>query len=158
MNCPSRTDEPEGMGFNQSPNALAADLTTRQDLNGRANSRILRRIASSEVENVVEEEPGDSRERNGSEEKKVQGVVERMVARTGLSHVGRPSESLEVSDGHGRAASPLKKYSTSVLKIAKKFGKFVGPGFMVRLPLLLSITALEPWNHELCSTPIILLP
>ena len=40
MNCPSRTDEPpEHDGRNQSPSALAADLTTRQDLNGIVNLR-----------------------------------------------------------------------------------------------------------------------
>lgn len=40
MNCPSRTDEPlEYDGKNQSPSALAADLTTRQDLNGIVNLR-----------------------------------------------------------------------------------------------------------------------
>ena len=43
MNCPSRTDEPIGDGYNQNPPALAASLTTRQDLNGIANSRLLRR-------------------------------------------------------------------------------------------------------------------
>lgn len=40
MNCPSRTDEPpKHDGYNQSPSALAADLTTRQDLNGIVNLR-----------------------------------------------------------------------------------------------------------------------
>ncbi len=40
MNCPSRTDEPPVHdGKNQSPSALAADLTTRQDLNGIVNLR-----------------------------------------------------------------------------------------------------------------------
>ncbi|KAK4694462.1 hypothetical protein P7C71_g3126, partial [Lecanoromycetidae sp. Uapishka_2] len=40
MNCPSRTDDvPEHDGYNQSPSALAADLTTRQDLNGIVNLR-----------------------------------------------------------------------------------------------------------------------
>jgi metal iron transporter len=140
MNCPSRTDEPEGMGFNQNPNALAADLTTRQDLNGRANSRLLRRIASSEVEAVVEDETGDSRERNSNKDKKVDGVVKRMVTRTGLSHVGRPRDTLQVSDRDGRGVFQLRKYSASVLEVLKKFGKFVGPGFMVSL-------------YRFCSTP-----
>jgi metal iron transporter len=138
MNCPSRTDEPKGTGFNQNPNALAADLTTRQDLNGRANSRILRRIASSEVETVVEDEPGDETERNGNEDKNVEGVVERMVTCTGLSHVGRPRETLQVSEGNRLEVSHLKKYSASVLEVLKKFGKFIGPGFMVRLYLFCS--------------------
>ncbi|KIW85555.1 hypothetical protein Z517_00947 [Fonsecaea pedrosoi CBS 271.37] len=41
MNCPSRTDdvELEHPTWNQNPPDLAADLTTRQDLNGIANSR-----------------------------------------------------------------------------------------------------------------------
>ncbi|KAK3399563.1 Zip-domain-containing protein [Sordaria brevicollis] len=41
MNCPSRTDdaELEHPFWNQQPHYLAADLTTRQDLNGIANSR-----------------------------------------------------------------------------------------------------------------------
>lgn len=44
MNCPSRTDEVEWTpGWNQSPAWLAADLTTRQDLNGLINARELKR-------------------------------------------------------------------------------------------------------------------
>lgn len=40
MNCPSRNDDPlEHEGWNQSPPALAADLTTREDLNGKVNRR-----------------------------------------------------------------------------------------------------------------------
>ena len=136
MNCPSRTDEPEGEGFNQNPNALAADLTTRQDLNGRANSRVLRRIASSEVRNAVEDEPGDSRERNGGE-KMGEGVVERRVARTGLSHVGRPTDSIDAPEENGMrgAISPWRKHSMDVFNVVRKFGKFVGPGFMVSMEL-----------------------
>lgn len=44
MNCPSRTDEVEWTpGWNQNPAWLAADLTTRQDLNGLINARELKR-------------------------------------------------------------------------------------------------------------------
>jgi hypothetical protein len=41
MNYPSRNDDPSSKHptWNQSPPLLAADLTTRQDLNGIANSR-----------------------------------------------------------------------------------------------------------------------
>jgi hypothetical protein len=43
MNCPSRTDETiDHEGWNQNPSRLAADLTTRQDLNGITNSRAQR--------------------------------------------------------------------------------------------------------------------
>ena len=41
MNCPSRTEtDPTARdGWNQNPPALAAETTTREDLNGRANRR-----------------------------------------------------------------------------------------------------------------------
>lgn len=41
MNCPSRIDEALLLhpDWNQNPPFLAADLTTREDLNGRANER-----------------------------------------------------------------------------------------------------------------------
>jgi metal iron transporter len=140
MNCPSRTDEPEGTGFNQNPNALAADLTTRQDLNGRANSRLLRRIVSSEIQNVVEDESADTRERNANgNEKREAGVVESIVIRSVGSHVGSPRETLGVSGGdggNGRGGSCLKHYLTSAFDVVKKFGKFIGPGFMVSIYLV----------------------
>jgi len=40
MNYPSRTDDTGREGWNQNPPSLAADTTTRQDLNGLANSRL----------------------------------------------------------------------------------------------------------------------
>ena len=141
MNCPSRTEEPEGTGYNQNPNALAADLTTRQDLNGRANSRVLRRMASSiDVGDAVEDETGDLGAGNGREEDDEVGVVLESVVRrpSGLSEVGRPREDLVVSegiDGGGRSVHGFKGHSRSVWQVVKKFGKFVGPGFMVCVPL-----------------------
>ncbi|KAF8538723.1 transporter protein Smf2 [Trichophaea hybrida] len=42
MNCPSRTDDTGREGWNQNPPSLAADTTTRQDMNGLANSRLRR--------------------------------------------------------------------------------------------------------------------
>jgi metal iron transporter len=128
MNCPSRTDEPEDSGFNQSPNALAADLTTRQDLNGIANSRLLlRRTASSDVENVVVvvDEPGDLRERKAGENEKG-GIGEATLERTRAG-------SHEVAEGARGGGNGLVRTSTTVLEVLKKFGRFIGPGFMVSI-------------------------
>lgn len=49
MNCPSRTDDDVLLnpGWNQSPPCFAADLTTRQDMNGIANARELGDAADS---------------------------------------------------------------------------------------------------------------
>lgn len=118
MNCPSRTDEPEGTGFNQNPNALGADLTTRQDLNGIANSRILRRIASSDVENVVEDEPDGSQQRDDEKGGGARGGKE------GL-------RSSEGGEGGGRGGSVLWKWLMGLPHVLKTFASFVGPGFVV---------------------------
>jgi len=131
MNCPSRP-EPEGPGFNQNPNSLAADLTTRQDLNGIANSRILRRMAENEREsvNVVEDD------QYGANREKEQAVraPELMVR----SHVGTTtratSDGSRDSDSSGDGSSDTNISAKGFIKLPKvvvTFAKFVGPGFMV---------------------------
>ena len=138
MNCPSRTEEPEGTGYNQNPSALAADLTTRQDLNGMANTRVLRRIATGDVENVVERVPDD-------EVKKHDTVMmaKRVLTRSG--HVEETSStftSMNLTEGDGRRGSggevePLpvsKLWFKRLRKVVLTFGKFVGPGFMASVP------------------------
>lgn len=145
MNCPSRTDEPEGTGFNQNPSSLSADLTTRQDLNGIANARVLRRIASGDIENVVEQVPDDETKRK--KETSTMAKVD-LTSQTNAIPVGeRGMSSFEVvdlreddddrGDGAGRGGrwgkglhfSPtwMKDFGENVVK----FGKFVGPGFLV---------------------------
>ena len=151
MNCPSRTDEPEGTGFNQSPNALAADLTTRQDLNGRANSRVLMRIASPESEDVIEDALGDLREREAGVDVQGKGMLGRTLTRASLNSGGRLREPLGVPEGDSRMESSCfrwKKCSRGVLEVVKKFGKFIGPGFMVR------ITFKPPADHYLYASQL----
>jgi metal iron transporter len=146
MNCPSRTDEPEGTGFNQNPSALAADLTTRQDLNGIANSRILRRMQDAEIENLELDDPDGSTSKGG---KGKETAVETMknshvkYSHVGYSHVGSPAtavldfdgvhEDYGVGSGSGgnRGTNVSAKCLMRLRKVMVTFGKFVGPGFMV---------------------------
>ena len=160
MNCPSRTDEPEGAGFNQNPNALAADLTTRQDLNGRANSRELRRIASTDVENVVEDEIGDLGDRRGTGEggEKGEGMLRRTVTSSLSGTVRRPREVLLLAEGNESGEGGgnwWAKGLRSVFEAVKKFGKFIGPGFMVSVLLLVSLLRPRPFEDSaLLKSPI----
>jgi metal iron transporter len=131
MNCPSRTEEPEGTGFNQNPSSLSADLTTRNDLNGIANARVLRRIASSNVKSVAEHEPDEIAARK----KEIAEMAE--VALTGVgSHVGQRPAMSSFGDG-GADGQPMGAFGVSkqwimrLRKVLMHFGKFVGPGFMV---------------------------
>ncbi len=141
MNCPSRTEEPEGNGFNQNPSALSADLTTREDLNGMANTRVLRRIASSEVECVVERVGDDNIDAEGKT--KVPSKVV-LPSKVNVRHVGNGSgmsstfDILEAGNearegsGGGKGLNVSAQYFTKLGNVLMTFGKFVGPGFMVR--------------------------
>jgi hypothetical protein len=126
MNCPSRTDEPEGTGMNQNPNSLAADLTTREDLNGMANARILRR-SSSEIDRTLDDEPGESL---GDRKGRIARNKVRM-SQASDNQVDSPIDVSEGSGGGGRLASRLSRALTRTRKVIMKFGHFVGPGMMV---------------------------
>jgi metal iron transporter len=144
MNCPSRTEEPEGTGYNQNPSSLAADLTTRQDLNGIANTRVLRRIATGDVASVVEHVPDDDVNKNGSA-----GMAKKALTNDG--HVGQHLSSFEPvvlnEDGRGPGGEEGGRRMTTKLfrrlrKVVLTFGKFVGPGFMI------SVAYIDPGNYS----------
>jgi len=137
MNCPSRTEEPEGTGFNQNPSALAADLTTRQDLNGIANARLLRRVATGEIENVVEHLPDDDIKKTA--------VIAKMVLASDSHECDECErgmsgfEVVNLSDGDlyergadgGRSLPISSEWFMRLRAVVLKSAKFVGPGFMV---------------------------
>ncbi|QSZ35010.1 hypothetical protein DSL72_007872 [Monilinia vaccinii-corymbosi] len=163
MNCPSRTDEPlEGDGYNQNPNALANDLTTREDLNGRANGRALRRSLEDEgLESINDlvEDAGDGKgtvvgegragggvggvrggEGGGEEEEEKNGHVDVI----GPS----PTETSNIEDqagsrrGYGRSCLDISKGQLVKMKqVMVKSAKFVGPGFMV------AVAYIDPGNY-----------
>lgn len=142
MNCPSRTEEPEGTGFNQNPSSLSADLTTRNDLNGIANARVLRRITSSDVKSVVEHDPDEIAAR-----KKETAEMAQVALTSVGSHVGqRPAMSGfgdEDTDGEPVGAfSASKQWAMRLRKVLMHFGKFVGPGFMI------SVAYIDPGNYS----------
>ncbi|TVY94201.1 Manganese transporter [Lachnellula willkommii] len=140
MNCPSRTEEPEGDGFNQNPSSLAADLTTRQDLNGIANARTLRRISSSEIQPMEEHDPGKHTERdkiNHSSKEVGEGTLgSRDGSGSGRGGLG----------GKGTLRQRSKDFSVNLFmraqKFATTFGKFIGPGFMI------AVAYIDPGNYS----------
>jgi metal iron transporter len=122
--------------MNQNPNALAADLTTREDLNGKANSRILRRD-TSEIERD-ENEPGEPEiEKKGPivEDEVLVGQINggQMNA---SSDPGRGSGGGGARRGSGARAAQL---FMDARKVVMKFGRFIGPGMMVSV-------LLSPWQ------------
>jgi metal iron transporter len=151
MNCPSRTEEPEGTGFNQNPSALSADLTTREDLNGMANTRELRRISSTEIESGIATNQDDA-ERGKN--------LITLGEKGGQSHVDGDSGASAVDiaaggNGSGRGAGGIGvQFMKGFMKMRNfvvKYGKFVGPGFMVCHHLLLSPLEILTLFLDICG-------
>lgn len=152
MNCPSRTDEPlESDGWNQNPPALAADLTTRQDLNGISNLRTLR---SSEI-SLSEVEVSNLREGGSSYHlppENLRAAPHPLNEGKSFEEVATspPPQSLGMSSSTTHEpsppASPLWNTFFSCLqqvgKVLAKYIKFIGPGFMV------SVAYIDPGNYS----------
>lgn len=135
MNCPSRTDEPiEGDGYNQNPNFLAADLTTREDLNGIANARILRRTSREMIaeETGGPDDPGET--------------IYQTQLKAGSADVGVLPQTTGGGDAQGENDSAIgsspegsgganqhdfKLLLRKNVKMLMTYAKFIGPGFMV---------------------------
>jgi metal iron transporter len=133
MNCPDRTDNLDGReGWNQSPNDLAG--STREDFNGIANARTLRRLDPEDtVTGVPDTENTGPRPRNNRRN----SVATVKLARTLTSQNPDPHHvTVNAFDMDEPANNPGGSGgSVNLLKQARKvlvtFGKFIGPGFMV---------------------------
>lgn len=149
MNCPSRTDEvPGGDGRNQNPPSLAGDLTTRQDLNGIANLRVQRHHESDPDADRMEDV------NNREDSCPVEPFGEK-----GTSSLGGTKCTKDMSKDHGAAADMLpgaparvvprqhslgriESYAVQGWKVVRKYGRFVGPGFMI------SVAYIDPGNYS----------
>ncbi|KKA29013.1 hypothetical protein TD95_004540 [Thielaviopsis punctulata] len=152
MNRPSRTDEPyEGEGYNQNPNDLSNDLTTNADLNGIANSRLMRggaddgpgTASSTDAEGIVQ----DSVDRGGPRS---------MAPTAGLGGLGSGKDAAGVGGGDGShgdgVQSVLEENTTTttlpqtplqkIVATVRKYGSFIGPGFMI------AVAYIDPGNYS----------
>ncbi len=149
MNCPSRTDEPlESDGWNQSPEALSADLTTRQDLNGMANLRTQRSTGISTGEDQIDgptdgvmlyDLPPENRKKYPPSNFDGKSFEVRATSHR--------SQSLDISSSPSLQSTPPRKnaflgHLQHVGKTLAKFMKFVGPGFMV------AVAYIDPGNYS----------
>ncbi|KAK3369684.1 natural resistance-associated macrophage protein [Lasiosphaeria ovina] len=143
---PSRTDEPyEGEGYNQSPDHLAADLTTNQDLNGIANTREARNHQDAHIKNSLSHalenhesvrlsEPPASDAGGGGGGKSASDWVHPLPA---------PSSFRLPPLGEGEGAHPPNSLSRfgRYKKAFLTFSQFVGPGFMI------AVAYIDPGNY-----------
>ena len=148
--CPSRTDEPyEGEGFNQSPNHLAADLTTNQDLNGIANDREVRNpgtraiAGSSQALEDKRDKAADNPPADAAAGGKASGdgMLPSIAPPDGVNRdAHRKTAAVEVAPIHPGATPPPgggsgRQEPTSrvarLKKILLDYAQFIGPGFMI---------------------------
>ena len=157
MSCPSHTDEPAAHeGWNQSPSELAADVTTRQDLNGIVNLRT-GQDSAKEAEDIR----GDSQVDGPSTYHRAAdpGVSLSFRHRKGITrsnHTVESSPEPRPTNSHG-SAEPMDEFPSfgnvsprgissnvflRVWRIFAKFCKFIGPGFMI------SVAYIDPGNYS----------
>lgn len=154
MNCPSRIEHDLHSDWNQNPNALNADATTRNDLNHIAN---LRRSSRSIERN--EERDARGRDLNVGEEDPSKGWTEaqkdakRVTNAPGETVTMRETEKNESTpggavqpvdagmDGEQGFSALCKGWIKRVRTVLVKYVKFIGPGFMV------AVAYIDPGNY-----------
>ncbi len=154
MNCPSRTDDLTGHeGWNQNPPRLAADLTTREDLNGIVNLRTQRNAGRAEDDRAIElpdvELPPDtSSERPPAIWCQVPlpetSGKQSTEPFTSTSKVSRRSTTLDTTTPalHRPRRTKFVGSLHRLRGILVKFGKFIGPGFMI------AVAYIDPGNYS----------
>lgn len=142
MNCPSRTD-PDTLDhpdWNQNPPPLNADVTTRNDFNGIANSKVHRKHAGTggvAGEGSLSIEPpshGIEEEREGENLKKPGEVI------VGSSGCEVPPESSSESPRQ-TFIHLIPSFLLYPAQSVAKFARFVGPGFLI------AVAYIDPGNY-----------
>lgn len=158
MNCPSRTDPEVPDKYNQSPNALAGDSTTRSDLGRIASARLQRdhRLKTDEgpdVELQALERPADGGRGGGGCRRRLADSGEGDGARGEETGGGMLQSTLGTlhampggaSDDDGPHNGDLPIWRRSLRRTAtvlKRYSKFIGPGFLI------SVAYIDPGNYS----------
>lgn len=139
MNCPSRTDPEVPDSYNQNPDALNADATTRADLDRIASARLQRdhRIDPGDG-HTAEIEPSEPHISEGDSTGKLKAILgQRNIGtrnRKRLNSITGPnSSSLGGTVGRldNNGCLPVRTPFRKAVQILRKYAKFIGPGFMV---------------------------
>lgn len=161
MNCPSRTDNlfdnPE---WNQNPPPLNADLTTLQDFNGNVNDKERRGGESAHSVSVLDARDGAlSGDGNGDtvrapgfaslgpgpapilgKQVPVSGQDLNANSQSETSNYGQTEELNAGGSGNPWIPKP-PNFVRRALQVIRKFGQFVGPGFLV------AVAYIDPGNY-----------
>jgi metal iron transporter len=139
MNCPSRVDPITTDGYNQNPNALNADATTRADLDHMANARRQRGHRIDPADDTAEIEPSEQQNVQGDEKAiKPEGEAGRSSITVGDKSSGGPGAAVGILSNTGgipnrksNARFTFRGLHQRAARVLRKYAKFIGPGFMV---------------------------
>jgi metal iron transporter len=145
MNCPSRTDPEVPPDWNQSPNALSGDSTTRSDLSRIASARL-------QHDHKLKDRHGPHVELNTFHPPTDTGGERRNSLRSARTGDGERGEAmLEDTVGFGYSEEEPSNNDPSIPlwrralrragRVLWKYAKFVGPGFMI------SVAYIDPGNY-----------
>lgn len=137
MNCPSRTEPEIPDGYNQSPNDLNADATTRADLGYMMNTRARddHRIAPYDADDDI---AIHHRQADEADTDAQCGALDGLRRRSDA--VKKPVDSSAAAVHQSNMSSDDQNVSYpkrsggifgGAIEIVRKYFKFVGPGFMV---------------------------
>ena len=141
MNCPSRTDDDlVHPSWNQNPSSLAADLTTRQDLNGIVNSRTKLDTDCTLVDGAENEvDDGYAKDRPPNARLPVTSCGDVPDHEPPTEPRKTRTRTIGLRDlPPWRTPTWLQRFG----QILTKFGKFIGPGFMV------AVAYIDPGNYS----------
>ncbi|KAK0905560.1 NRAMP-like transporter smf-3 [Friedmanniomyces endolithicus] len=153
MNCPSKTEPEVPDDWNQNPNDLNGDTTTRSDLSRIANARLQRdhRLRDQDVAEVelVAMQQQTAEEGKGihaglpgiedNDDERAHETGEMMLEQT-LGTADTPSG--DNPSRHGSPKAPLWRRSLAdCARVLLKYVKFIGPGFMI------SVAYIDPGNY-----------
>jgi metal iron transporter len=138
MNCPSRVDPEFPEGYNQNPNALNADATTRADLGFMVNARArddhtidcldTKNDKATGQEDIVEEgRVGASKAPVGL--RRTRDVLNHTNLHSLEEHI-RPSGILHL-DTDDSSCVRQRGGLAGLIEVIRKYFTFIGPGFMV---------------------------
>lgn len=137
MNCPSRNDDTlQHPDWNQSPPPFSPDTTTRNDLNGIANSRVHRRHANSvnPDDPLTIDRPYSQQDRDRHKGNVTSGEV---IAADSEGNSPPSSES-----PRRPFFSCLTSSSRHCARSLAKFSRFIGPGFLI------AVAYIDPGNYS----------
>lgn len=140
MNCPSRNDDTDKHPhWNQNPPALTADLTTRADLNGIANTR--------ELNEAMDANQSDKEQDKSIRDATISGTLKpHCVEQEKEKGPERNASTLlqaPQADCCGKTSlmNSAAKRARRLLGILTKYSRFIGPGFLI------AVAYIDPGNY-----------